>query len=403
MNKSSFFTGQPVFSQILKLIPRYEVDRIARAGNANRYCKKFDTWHHLLTMLYASYQHCTSLREIETGMAACEGRLQSLNLKHFPKKSTFSDANKRRSAEIFEEIYYMLFKRLSSHLPDSRLKGSIFKKLFIVDSTTISLFTDIFKGPGRPPASGKKKGGVKVHMAVRATDDVPSLIRITAAACNDVTFIKGMRLPKGSYVVFDKGYHSHRFYTELNDQRVHWITRLRQNAVINVLTKHSINESEAELGVLKDETIMMGHPNKNIVKVECRRITFFDKANRRSFEFISNNYRVKASTVAAIYKRRWQIELLFKRIKQNMPLQYFLGDNENAIRIQIWCTLIADLLLKVITKGIKRTWSFSNLSSLVRLHLMNYTDLRGFLNNPDKARIQRMKIDPIIAPTLFSG
>lgn len=403
MNKSSFFAGQPVFSQLIKLIPRYEIDRISKSLKANRYCKKFDTWHHLLAMLYASYQHCTSLREIETGMAACEGRLQSLNLKHFPRKSTFSDANKRRSAEVFEAIYQMLFKRLSPHLPDSRLKGSIFKKLFIVDSTTISLFTDIFKGPGRPPVTGKKKGGVKVHMAVRASQDVPSLLRITAAATNDVTFTQQIRIPKGSYVVFDKGYHSHRFYIDLNAQGINWITRLRQNAVIDIIETNPITDAEAELGVLLDEEVVMGHPNKNIIKVPCRRIRFEDKANGRCFDFITNNHRVKPSTVAAIYKQRWQIELLFKRIKQNMPLQYFLGDNENAIQIQIWCTLIADLLLKVITKGIKRTWAFSNLSSLVRLHLMNYTDLRGFLNNPDKARIQRLKIDPIIAPTLFSG
>ena len=402
MNKSSFFTGQPVFAQLIKLIPRNQVDRISRCAVADRYCKKFDTWHHLLTMLYASYQNCTSLREIETGMVACEGRLQSLGMKHFPRKSTFSDANERRSAEVFESIYQMLYSRWSPYLPDSRLKGSVFKKLVIIDSTTISLFTDIFKGPGRQPLNGRKKGGIKVHMAVRATEDVPCLVRITKAAANDEIFTKDIRLPKGSYVVFDKGYKSHALYSELTKQQVNWITRQRSNAVVKVLQQYEISDRESERGVVKDESVIIGHPNTNIIKVPCRRITYYDKINRRKFEFITNNSRINASTVAAIYKQRWQIELLFKRIKQNMPLQYFLGDNENAIRIQMWCTLIADLLLKVITKGIKRTWAFSNLSSLVRLHLMNYTDIKAFLKNPDKAKITRYNYQIDSQPTLFS-
>ena len=403
MNKSNFFTGQPVFSQLLRLIPRVEVERIVRSFSGNHYCKKFDTWHHLITMLYSVFQHCTSLREIVTGMAACEGRLQSLGIKHFPRKSTFSDANKSRDAEIFESIFQMLFLRLSPSLPDSRLKGSVFKKLIIIDSTTISLFDDIFKGPGRNPVNGKKKGGLKVHMAVRASQDVPCLVRITAAAKNDVTFMKGLQLAKGSYVVFDKGYHSHHLYNELDEQGVYWITRPRHNSVIEVIKENAVSAEEHELGVRKDEQIILGHPNKTIAKVKCRRITFYDKVNKRTFEFITNNNRIKASTVAAIYKQRWQIELLFKRLKQNMPLQYFLGDNQNAIKIQIWCTLIADLLLKVSTRGIKRNWAFSNLSSLIRLHLMNYTDLRKFLNNPEQARITTPPPTRNTQPTLFDG
>lgn len=360
--------------------------------------------HHLLTMLFSCYQHCTSLREIETGMVACEGRLQSMGIKHFPRKSTFSDANRTRKAEVFEALYQMLYRRLSPYLPDSRLKGSVFKKLMIIDSTTISLFNDIYKGAGRPATNGKKKGGVKVHMAVWARQDVPSLVRVTAAATNDVSFTKGLRLTKGSYVVFDKGYHSHQLYLELDRQSVNWITRVRNNGVMQVTGQNIVDDKQTQAGVIKDELVIMGHPgNNNIAKVNCRRIRFFDKLNNRIFEFITNNHCIKASTVAAIYKQRWQIEMLFKRLKQNMQLQYFLGDNANAIQIQIWCTLIADLLLKAITNGIKRCWSFSNLCSFIRLHLMNYTDIKRFLNNPEKAKITRYKIEQSHQPTLFSG
>ncbi len=403
MNKSTFFTGQPIFSQLIKLIPKSEVERIARQNASNRYCKKFDTWHHLITMLYSCYQHCTSLREVTTGMSACEGRLQSLNLRHFTRKSTFSDANKRRDAQVFENIYQMLYRRLSPNLPDSRMKGSVFKKLFIIDSTTISLFSNIYKGVGPSFLNGKKKGGLKIHMAVQSSQDVPCFIRITSGATDDKVFAKQIQLPKGSYAVFDKGYHSYRYYNELHKNGVSWITRPRYNTAIKVTGECAVNETEYDLGVRKDEQILMGHPDKHIIKVTCRRITFYDSLNKRTFEFITNNYRVKASTVAAIYKQRWQIELLFKRLKQNMPLQYFLGDNQNAIQIQIWCTLIADLLLKAATRGIKRSWAFSNLSSLIRLHLMNYTDLKRFLNNPEKAKILMPIVDTKGQLQLFSG
>jgi hypothetical protein len=334
MNKSTFFTGQPIFSQLIKLIPKGQVDRIAKYAKADYYCKKFDTWHHLLTMLYSCYQHCTSLREVTTGMSACEGRLQSLSLRHFSRKSTLSDANKRRDAQVFENIYQMLYRRLSPNLPDSRLKGSIFRKLTLVDATSIRLFSDIFKGAGRNPANGKKKGGLKIHMAVQSNKDVPYLVRITSAATNDTVFTKGMQLPKGSYVVFDKGYHSHKQYNEFDKMGVFWITRIRNNSVVEIIKTAVVNEQENQLGVLKDEQIIMGHSNKNIDKVNCRRITFWDSVNKRTFEFITNNKRIKASTVALIYKQRWQIEMLFKRLKQNMPLQYFLGDNENAIKFK---------------------------------------------------------------------
>ena len=175
----------------------------------------------------------------------------------------------------------------------------------IIDSTTISLFNDIFKGPGRNPVNGRKKGGVKVHMAVRATQDVPCLIKITKAAANDVTFTRGMQLPKGSYVVFDKGYHSHRFYNELDSKGVFWITRPRGNGVIEVEATNTIGDRESAAGILKDEKVIMGHPgNPNIIKVRCRRITFYDKVNNKKFEFITNNLRIKASTIAMIYKQR---------------------------------------------------------------------------------------------------
>ena len=392
MNKSKFFSGQPIFTQLLQYLPKSEVLRLARQKGSDRYYKKFTTHSHLIAMLYACYEHCTSLREVVTGMHACEGKLQSVQLQGLPARSTFSEANKRRSYEVFESIYYHLFERYRQFLPDSRLKkDGLSRRLVLIDSTTISLFREILKNAGPAKANGKKKGGIKVHMAVRASEDVPCLIRLTAAAHGDAPFLQHVQLKKGSVVVMDRGYNGFTKLIEWNKCGVWWVTRLRSNTHYEVMESCSVEHQQAALGVLEDQRIVMGAPKKNIPKVRCRLIRFYDQDTQKQLTFITNNFHWKASKIADIYKRRWQIELLFKRLKQNTTLEYFLGDNENAIKIQIFCALIADLLLKLATAKVKRQWSHSNLSSLVRLHLMNYTKLLEFLENPYQCRI----VDPI--------
>jgi transposase len=247
---------------------------------------------------------------------------------------------------------------------------------------------------GRRSIDGKKKGGIKVHMAIRANEDVPFLVDLTKASQADVSFLRQIHVPKGSVLVMDRGYNNFKKFHQWNAQKVNWVARPRVNTVIEVIGQRSISPQERDAGVLSDESIIMGFRNNSIQQVKCRLITYYDTQHDLVFEFITNNYRWKPSKVAAIYKRRWQIELLFKRIKQNMPLQYFLGDNENAIKLQIFCTLIADLLLKIALTAVKRKWAFSTIASVVRLHLMNYTNLMKFLEDPDKCRI----INPI--PTL---
>jgi hypothetical protein len=392
MNKSKFFTGQPIFSQLLHFLPKSEVHRLARQHNSDRYYKKFTTHSHLISMLYACYEHCTSLREVVTGMQACEGKLQSLHLKALPARSTFSEANKQRSYQVFESIYYHLFERYRQFLPDSRIKTDrLSRHLVMIDSTTISLFREILKNAGPAKANGKKKGGIKVHMAVRASEDVPCLIRLTPAAQGDAPFLKHINLKRGSVVVMDRGYNGFSKLIEWNENKIWWVTRLRSNTHYEVIGNHPVSKQQAASGVLEDQHIVMGAPKKQILKVPCRLIRYYDQTTNKQLCFITNNFRWRASKVAAVYKRRWQIELLFKRLKQNTTLEYFLGDNENAIKIQIFSSLIADLLLKLATAGIKRHWAHSNLSSLIRLHLMNYTRLVDFLENPYNCHI----IDPV--------
>src|SRR5215217_4675416 len=203
MNKSNFFSGQPIFTQLVYFLPKHIVLSAAREFASDYYCKKFDTYHHLITMLYACYQNCTSLREVATGMRACEGRLQSLGIVHLPARSTLSQANMRRSYEVFEKIYYRLYQHYRHLLADSH-SDKLSKKLVIIDSTTISLFKEILHNAGRRNINGKKKGGIKVHMAIRANEDVPYFIDLTKASQADVSFLQKVHIPEDSVVVMDR-------------------------------------------------------------------------------------------------------------------------------------------------------------------------------------------------------
>jgi hypothetical protein len=401
MSKSNFFTGQPIFSQLLRFVPRSTVLRVARQFNADRYCKRFSTYDHLVCMLYGILNRCTSLREITTGMLAWEHRLAHLGVIHPPRRSTVSDANTRRDADVFEQIYLTLLNRYSHFLSDSR-QSSKTSRLYVFDSTTITLFQEVLKAAGTSPVNGKRKGGIKVHTLIRADQDVPCMVRFSPSAANDMKFLKDIHLPEGSVIVFDKGYNSYTAFNRFTSEGVSWVTRLHQHLVYKKLADRTVTALQQQKGVRSDQEILLGveyKPKKP--KVRARLVTFTDAVSGNTFEFLTNNFKMAPSTIAGIYKQRWQIELLFKRIKQNYPLNYFLGDSENAIKIQIWCALITDLLLKIIKKGCKARWSFSNLAAMIRLHLMTYIDLFQFLKYPEKALLKKLQLKPT-APLLFS-
>jgi hypothetical protein len=390
MGKSTFFTGQPVFNQIIRLLSSSQVNKLSKSFAADRYCKKFKTYDHLIVMLYAIFNRCTSIREVVTGLLACHSKLHHLGIQYSVRKSTLSDANKRRDYRVFEAVYNHLYETYSSFLPDSRSKKWV-NRLYIMDSTTISLFQEILKNAGPSPMNGKRKGGIKAHTLIKADQDVPQLVCMTAGATNDTIFMKQVDLPAGSILTFDRGYNDYKRLEYWTNKGVSWVTRLRQLSAVELVGENSISENQASHGILKDSKVIMGHPHKRITKVHARLITYYDSKQQRTFQFLTNNMKLSALTIAEIYRHRWQIEILFKRIKQNYPLRNFLGDNENAIRIQIWCALIADLLLKIIQKQVKRVWSFANLSSMIRLHLMTYISLWSFLNQPEKMLLSSLR------------
>jgi len=405
MSKSTFFTGQPIFTQILKYIPRDLVASAASEHKADHYCKRFNSHDHLVTLLYATFNNCNSLREVTTGMLAWEQRLNHLGMKHFPRRSTLSDANKRRSADVFEKIYSKLWHRYSHFLSDSRVERDE-SRLYIFDSTTITLFQEVLRGTGIAPANGKRKGGIKVHTLIKSDQDLPCMIRFSASAANDSSFLKVINLPKNSIVVFDKGYHEYASFERLTELGIKWVTMLRKGAGVEIKEDRPVDDSQKQEGIMSDQIIMLGrhHPkDKDRTRVKCRLVTYKDPQSAQCFEFLTNDIEMEPTAIAGLYRKRWQIETLFKRLKQNYPLKYFLGESENAIKIQIWCSIIADLLLKIIKKGCAAKWSFSNLTSMIRLHLMTYIDLFAFLHCPEKSllAIINKKDDNASNPQLF--
>jgi len=401
MPKATFFTGQPVFSQLLNLIPQHLIADAASQNQSNHYYKKFKAYDHLVTMLYACFHRCTSIREVVTGMQANYSKLAHLGISTFPKRSTFAEANAARGAEFFEQLYHSLYRHYFKVLPDSPKNNNVESRLFLMDSTTITLFTDIMKAAGCPAADGRKKGGAKAHVLLNAQQDIPTLVKLSASARNDRTFMPDIKLPEGSILVFDKGYHHFARWEQWNQQKINWVTRLIDCEAVEVLEDKVVSDEQKAKGVCADQLIILGKgTNKNTLRIKVRLIKYYDAVGQKTFYFLTNNNKFKASTIAGFYRKRWQIELFFKRFKQHNPLKYFLGDNENAVKIQIWCAFIADLLVKIIKDMLKKKWSFANLSALIKHHLMTYLHLIRFLNDPDK--ISMAEPQNVSLPSLFA-
>jgi hypothetical protein len=384
MDKSTHFFGQSVFGQLISLIDNSIITESSVECKSDHYVKRFTTKDHLISMLFCSFAKCTSLREVSGAMLGLSGKTKHFQLQHIPKRSTLADANKRRDSAVFGSIYHKLLKKFGHHLSDSRIKDVINKQIEIFDSTTISLFKDILKCVGRNPENGRKKGGIKVHTVINVDETVPKMVWFTEAAKHDHILLEKLKLDDNTIYVFDKGYNDYKAFKLFSENNTGFVTRIKDNTVYETIENNPVGE-EIHSGVLEDHIIEITVKDGEVEsKLTLRKIRFYDRVLKREFEFLTNLFEMRPDMVAAIYKLRWQIELLFKQLKQNFPLKYFLGDNENAIKIQIYCALIANLLMTVIQKSIKRAWSFSNLVSFCKIHLFNYIHLLRFLENPDK-------------------
>jgi hypothetical protein len=322
-------------------------------------------------------------------MRALEGKLRGCDIKFFPTRSTFSDANARRDSQVFEDIYHSLRAYWERIYPDSRNR----RPFYLIDSTTVKLFQAIFRGAGLMKDNGKRKGGLKVHMAVQEHQPFPSIVYLSDAADNDQVFNDHLEIPIGSTVIMDGGYRNYDQFNIWSIEKVRWVTKMHPLTTYSTTKINLLSSRDIKAGISLDQEIVMGADYPKISKVPCRLIHFTCPTSKKSFQFITNDFKSTASYIGLMYKKRWKIELLFKRLKQNMPLQYFLGDNQNAIRIQVWCALIADLILNIVRQQIKRKWAFSNIVSLVRLHLFNYMNIFSFLENPERCVIASSRDD----------
>lgn len=386
MGKSSNFFGQPIYGQLIKSLDREKIIEMSRKYGGEKYVKSFDGYTHLLTMLYAVIQRFDSLREIETSMTAEVRKLHHVGIDAVPRRSTLSDANARRSEKFFEDVYRDLYDKNKDILSsDSRRNGTEewIKRLRIIDSTTVTLFSNaIFKGVGRHPKTGKKKGGIKVHAVIHANEGVPCDVQFTSAATGDSFMLAPSHYKHDDITAMDRAYINYAKFEELTDRGVVYVTKMKRNLNHEVLVD-CMHQNQQGLMEYREQVVVFRKDNINHI---ARIITYVDIKKGKQPKLISlltNDFDMPLETIVAIYRRRWQIESLFKQIKQNFPLRYFYGESANAIKIQIWVTLIANLLLSVLQSTLKRHWSFSGLATIVRIVLMYYLNLEKFLNQPD--------------------
>ena len=404
-NSEKNLVGQPIFKQIIDFIPRNKFDRLVGNHQSDRYYKTFDSWTQLTTMLFGIFSRCDSMGEICDGMKGLAGKLNHIGLPAAPAKSTAADGLRERDNEFFKDVYYMLLKHFKPLLSVSRIDNVSFAKLFIFDSSTIRLFSEIMKGVGRNPKNeGKKKGGLKVHMMIDAHSDTPTFVKISEAKQHDKNFLQYLHLAAHSMIVFDRAYNHYLQFAKWTEQKVNFVCRLKKNAVYQVVENIFIQDLEQnKQGVLKEEHIHIRYKEDTQEKTLCLRKVTYQDDKGRVYEFITNNFEISRAEVAFLYKLRWNIELLFKKLKQNFQLHYFYSETENGIKTQIWCTLIAQLLLVVLRLKSESKKAFSTIAALVRIHLISNLDVFWMIVNSRRTYTKRKNRNksPCIQTELF--
>lgn len=387
------FVGQPIFKQVVEFIPKNKFELLAKEYQTDRYYKAFPAWTQLVTMLFGVLSRCDSMGEVCDGMLAMQGKLNHLGLNSSPAKSTAGDGLRERDNNFFKDFYFLLLEHFKPLLSVSRIDKVSFEKLFIFDSSTIKLFSDVMKGVGRNPKNeGKKKGGLKVHMLIDAHSQTPTFVKISEAKSHDKNFIQYLNLPAHSMIVFDRAYNHYLQFARFTEKNINFVCRLKKNAVYQVVQElFCQTQTDTGFGVLKEEHIHLKYTDEKQEKTLClRKVTYRDDKGR-IYEFITNNFEISNEEVALIYKIRWQIELLFKKLKQNFQLHYFYSETENGIKTQIWITLIAQLLLMVLKTNSKTKKAFSTVAALIRIHLISNLDVFWVVENSRRTYTKRQK------------
>ncbi len=367
-----------IFSQILQLIPRQAFEARVREHQAERHARGFDSWTQLIAMLFCQLGHAQSLREITGGLAACEGKLRHLGVDQPPKRSTLAYANEHRPWALYRSVFYDLVERCQREAAGRQRKFRFKHKLLSIDSTTIALSLSLFDWAQYK----RSKGAVKLHLVLDHDGYLPAYAVLSDGKEADIAAAKRMSFAPGTMLVFDRGYTDYDWWLWLTRHKVFFVTRLKDKADYEVVEKRPVPEKG---NVRKDEVVYLYKLAAEDKECFLRRVEVWVEDQQETMVFVTNNLTLAASTIAAIYKERWQVELFFKALKQTLKVKTFVGTSENAVQTQIWTALIAMLLVKYLQLKSTFDWSLSNLVALLRQQLFVYRDLMVWLNDPFQA------------------
>jgi len=364
-----------IFSQLLQLFPRIEFQRAVNETGAERGAKGFTCWQQFVAMLFCQLGRAQSLREICGGLASCEGRLLHLGVKSAPKRSTLSYANAHRPWELYQLVFYQLLGQCQS-VGLGRKKFRFRNRLLSLDASVIDLCASLYDWAKYQ----RTKGAVKLHLILDHDGYLPCFAVVTEGREHDVTVAKCLSFEPGTIVVFDRGYNDYGYFGRLTDEGTFFVTRMKDGTAYEVVEERAVPQNR---NVLADQVIRLtGSGASQKCPHPLRRIELLDPETGQVLVFLSNHLEFGATTIAAVYKDRWQIELFFKALKQNLRVKTFVGTSANALKVQIWTALIAVLLLKYLQLKSKYAWSLSNLVALLRMNLFVYRDLWCWLDKP---------------------
>lgn len=364
-----------IFSQILCMIPRLEFQAAVNEHKAERHARGFSSWTQFIAMMFCQLGHAQSLREITGGLAASEGKLKHLGVSEPPKRSTLSYANEHRPWQVYQTVFNQILSRCQGEAASKKRKFRFKHKLLSLDSSVIPLCLSVFDWAHYK----RTKGAVKLHMVLDHDGYLPSFAVITEGKTADITAAKRMTFAAGTMLVFDRGYADYHWWLTLTSQKVNFVTRLKDSAEYGIVEIRPVTEGS---NILRDEVILLTAQQQIGPEAYLRRIEVWVEDKKESMVFVTNHRKLAASTIAAIYKERWQIELFFKALKQSLKVKTFVGTTENAVQTQIWTALIAMLLIKYLQLKSTFQWSLSNLVALIRQQLFVYRDLFTWLDDP---------------------
>ncbi len=364
-----------IFSQILRFIPRSIFESAVREHQTEKHAKGMTSWSQLIALLFCHLGGARSLREIVGGLAASEGKLKHLGLDRAPTRSTLAYANEHRPWQLYKSMFDRLAAVCRDEAKEKKQKFRFKHPLLTLDATVIPVCVSMFEWASYV----KTKGAVKLHLVLDNASFLPQYAVMTEGRTADVTVAKKMEFARGTMLVFDRGYEDHGWWHKLNEGGVYFVSRLKDSTSYAIVETRTVPPGT---NILRDEVIILSSDKDAAQPMRLRRIEVWLEDKQDTIVFITNHLKLAASTIAAIYKDRWQIELFFKAIKQSLRIKTFIGTSENAVQTQIWTALIAMLIVRYLQLRSTWNWGLSNLVALLRQQLFVYRDLWAWLNQP---------------------